>query len=309
MGQDAPGKLGEIAFLGMGLMGTPMARRLLDAGFSVRVWNRTSAKAEALAPFGARVCATPAEAASGAAALIVMLTDGDAVGEVLFDQGAAEALDAGGLVVDMSSIKPASARAHGARVIELGLGYVDAPVSGGTRGAEAGNLAIMAGGSQADFERARPLLAPLGRAMRVGPAGAGQLAKLANQAIVAINIGGVAEALLLAAAGGADPAAVRDAIRGGFAESRILEEHGGRMLARDFRPGGRITIHIKDLNNILDEAGHLGLRLPLCEAMLELFVTVRDTLNGGDFDHAAALLALEAASSPHRVGCSPNLLP
>ena len=302
-------KLPKVAFLGTGLMGFPMSCRLVSAEFPVTVWNRTAAKAAPLAEQGAKVAETPIDAVRDADIVITMLTDGAAVSDALFDEGAADAMRPGTLVIDMSSIKPIEARAHAKRLAKRSIGHLDAPVSGGTLGAVEGALAIMVGGEEADFERAQPVLAVLGRATLVGPSGAGQLAKLANQAIVAINIGGVAEALLLAAAGGADPAAVRDAIRGGFAESRILEVHGERMIERNFVPGGQIKVHIKDLNNILDAAHEAGLRLPISQTLLELMKAVRDELNGGGYDHSAVLLALEQMSDGRRVGAAPDRLP
>jgi len=277
-------------------MGAPMARRLLAAGFSVTAWNRTRAKAEALAADGAHIAATPAEAVAGAHAVITMLESGPVVTSVLFEGGAAAAKP-GALFIDMSSIPPSLARDHAERLRAMGFRPIDAPVSGGTVGAEAGTLAIMAGGERADFEEAVPILAPMGRAVLVGPSGSGQLAKLANQIIVAINIGAVAEALILAEKGGADPAAVREAIRGGFAESRILEVHGERMLKRDFAPRGRVNVHIKDLEAILATAAEIGIRLPLTEEVHRRFLDLRDRMGGGDLDHSALFLQLEATAS------------
>lgn len=183
--------------LGIGMMGFPMARRLCEAGCAVSVWNRSRTKAERLLPFGARVADTPAQAVAQADIVITLLENGGVVEDVLFAQGAAQALRPGTLVVDMSSIQPRQAREHAARLLAQGVHHLDAPVSGGTVGAEQGTLAIMAGGEAADFERAHPLLELLGRPTHVGPHGAGQLAKLANQMIVGITIGAVAEALLL----------------------------------------------------------------------------------------------------------------
>jgi 2-hydroxy-3-oxopropionate reductase len=286
----------KVAVLGTGLMGAPMARRLLGGAFAVTVWNRTRAKAEPLSTEGARVVDTAVEAAEGADVLIAMLDNGAVVTDVLFGQGVAAALAPGSLVIDMSSIPPSVARDHASRLGTLGIDYLDAPVSGGTVGAEQGTLAIMAGGDPGVFERALPVFAPMGRALRVGPAGSGQLAKLANQAIVGITIGAVAEALLLAERGGADPAAVRDAIRGGFAESRVLEVHGRRMIEREFTPGGRVNIQIKDLETILSTAAELGLDLPLTRDVHRRYLELRDRLGGGELDHAALFLQLEAAS-------------
>jgi 2-hydroxy-3-oxopropionate reductase len=297
----------RIAFLGIGLMGAPMAERLAAAGRDLVLWNRTRAKAEAIA--GARVAATPAEAAAQADVLITMLENGPVVEAVLFGQhGAAAALNRGALVIDMSSSPPPLARDHAQRFAARGIGYLDAPVSGGVVGAHAGTLAIMAGGSAADFARAKPILDPLGRPNRVGPAGSGQLAKCCNQAIVAITIGAVAEALLLAAASGADPAAVREALLGGFADSRILQLHGKRMIERDFMPGGRPHVQLKDQDTILAAAKDAKLRLPLSECVTALY---RDLVKhgGSEFDQNALLLELERINTPARLGQTVDKVP
>jgi 2-hydroxy-3-oxopropionate reductase len=287
----------KIAFLGIGLMGAPMSRRLLRAGFPVTVWNRTKAKAEAIAADGAAVASTPAEAVANADVIVTMLDSGPVVTDVLFAQGAADAAREGATVIDMSSIPPLTAKDHHARLAKRGVRHLDAPVSGGTVGAEQGTLAIMAGGDRAAFEEMRPVFDAMGRATYVGAPGSGQLAKLANQAIVAINIAAVAEALILAEKGGADPAAVREAIRGGFAESRILEVHGERMLKRDFAPRGRVNTHIKDMRTILATAADLGIDLPFSREAHDRFVDLRDRLGGGDLDHSAMFLQLEAPSA------------
>ncbi|OCW58246.1 NAD(P)-dependent oxidoreductase [Hoeflea olei] len=281
-----------IAVLGTGLMGLPMARRLVDAGLDVMAWNRDPAKAAPLAQHGARLASTAADAVQGATHVITMLTDGDAVEQVLFGTGVAEALPTGTTVIDMSSIRPSQARAHAARLAERGVRHLDAPVSGGTRGAEAGTLAIMAGGETEVFEAARTVFEPMGRAIRVGPSGAGQLAKLANQAIVGIAIGAVAEATLLVSQGGGDLEAFRAALKGGFADSTILQQHGARMQARDFAPGGRVDVQIKDLDNVLLEARALGLGLPMVEAVRDRFRRLSDELGGGDLDHSALFIEL-----------------
>jgi 2-hydroxy-3-oxopropionate reductase len=206
--------------------------------------------------------------------VITMLQDGDAVREVLFDSGSASAIHAmraGVLFIDMGSILPQQARDHAARFAAAGVLALDAPVSGGTLGAEAGTLAIMAGGPADAFERAREVLSVLGRPVHVGPAGAGQLAKLANQMIVGITIGAVAEALLLAERGGADPAKVREALRGGFAESRILEVHGQRMVDGDFAKRGSLAIQLKDLRNAMHTAMGMRMDVPITEALTSLY--------------------------------------
>lgn len=299
----------QIAFLGIGLMGRRMARRLLAAGWRLRAWNRDKTKADSLLAEGASVAATPTEAAAGAAVLITMLANGPAVESVLFGaNGAAATLQSGSLVIDMSSAPPELARDHARRFAARQIAYLDAPVSGGTTGAEQGTLAIMAGGEPAAFERAKRIFASLGRATLVGPAGSGQLAKLANQAIVAVTIGAVAEALLLVAAGGADPAAVRQAIMGGFADSHVLTLHGNRMILRDFIPGGPADHQVKDCATIVATAKAAGLTLPFAETALALF---RDLVahGGGRYDHSALLLELERRNAPARVGTAPNQLP
>ncbi|MBX9871294.1 MAG: NAD(P)-dependent oxidoreductase [Burkholderiaceae bacterium] len=261
----------NIALLGTGLMGYPMARRLCEAGHTVQVWNRTRAKAEGLAAFGATVHDTPTAAAQSSEFVITMLEHGPVVEEVLFVSGVAGAMKPGTVLIDMSSIKPAEARAHAERLGGMGITHLDAPVSGGTLGAEAGTLAIMAGGKASSFERAKPVFAPLGRATLVGPSGAGQLAKLANQMIVGITIGAVAEALLLCQKGGADPAKVKEAISGGFADSRILQVHGQRMVERNFAPGGRMTVQLKDMRNALETASGLGYTAPITSLLEQLY--------------------------------------
>jgi len=282
----------QIAFLGTGLMGSRMATRLLSAGYRLRVWNRSIEKAAPLAAKGASVAATPVEACRDVALTVMMLADAPAVRSVLFEQGAAGSLARGGLVIDMSSNAPPDAREHARRLAARGVAHLDAPVSGGPGGAEEGTLAIMVGGRDADFERAAPILRHLGRPTLVGPAGTGQLAKLCNQTIVALTIGAVAEALLLAKAGGADPAKVREAVAGGYADSPIMRVHGKRMVDRAFAPGGPSRLQLKDLRNILDSADAAGLRLPLASRVTELYESL--VANGdGDLDHSALFLELE----------------
>ncbi|MFL5190382.1 MAG: NAD(P)-dependent oxidoreductase [Microvirga sp.] len=282
----------NVAFLGIGLMGSRQAKRLLDAGHSLTVWNRSREKAEALSAFGARVVDTAAEAVADADVVILMLENGRIVTDVLFSQGAAGALRPGSVLVDMSSIKPAEAQEHAKRLAERGVHHIDAPVSGGTLGAEQGTLAIMAGGESDIFDRVESILAIMGRPVHVGPHGAGQLAKLANQIIVGVTIGAVAEALLLAQRGGADPAKVREALRGGFAESRILELHGQRMVERDFVTKGRSVTHLKDLDNALDAAERIDLdSLPYTALTADLFRGLIE--NAGDLDHSGLLVELE----------------
>ncbi len=281
----------RIAVLGIGMMGQPMARRLCQAGHAVSVWNRDRSKAERLLDAGARVAASPAEAVAGADCVVTLLTDGAAVADVLFEQGAAAAMAPGALLVDMFSIMPSQAREHASRLQALGLHHLDAPVSGGTLGAEQGTLAIMVGGEAADFARAVPLFAVLGRSTQVGPHGAGQLAKLANQMIVGITIGAVAEALLLCQQGGADPAQVRAAISGGFADSRILQVHGERMVGRDFAKRGSMQVQLKDMRNALATAAELGFDAPITGLFEQLYAA--GVAHGlGELDQSALFVEL-----------------
>ena len=281
----------HIAFLGIGLMGAPMVQNLLVAGFPMTLWNRTASKCE---PFAGRaqIAQSPAQAVADADIIITMLENGGVVESVLVEQGAMATVKAGAVVIDMSSVQPSLARSHAEHAAAQGAGYLDAPVSGGTRGAEAGTLSIMVGGEADTLRQARPVFDALGKVTHIGPAGAGQLAKLANQAIVGITIGAVSEALLLAARGGADPVAVREALLGGFAGSKILEQHGERMIERDFAPGAPARIQLKDLRMILDEARAEGLTLPLSQQVYSGYLSL--VANGhGDVDHSGLLLELE----------------
>ncbi|HZW13860.1 MAG TPA: NAD(P)-dependent oxidoreductase [Noviherbaspirillum sp.] len=297
--------LPKLAFLGIGLMGKPMASRLLQAGYPVSAWNRTRSKAEVLASLGAEVTSEPGEAVRDADIVITMLEAGPAVGQVL--DMVLSALRPGTLVVDMSSTRQAEAMEFHAKLGVRGVGFVDAPVSGGVLGAEAGTLAIMAGGSAGNFARVEPVLKVMGRPTLVGGPGCGQLAKLCNQLIVGGTLSIVAEALLLAQAGGANPSAVRTAIRGGFAESRILEVHGQRMLERNFMPGGQVKSQTKDLENVLAAASAAGVKLPVTELITECFRSILDIVPNAD--QSAALLALEKLNPGKRIGTDPDRLP
>ncbi|MEL7090716.1 MAG: NAD(P)-dependent oxidoreductase [Pseudomonadota bacterium] len=282
----------KITLLGTGLMGAPMARNIAAAGFDLTVWNRTAAKAQALEDAGITVAPDVAAAVAGADTVISMLSDGPSSLAMLAD--ALPHVPPGALWIDMASTKPAEARAMADTAATQDVAFLDAPVSGGTKGAEGATLAIMVGGALADVARAQPLLASMGRPVHVGPTGAGQLAKLCNQAIVAITIGAVAEATLLATQGGADPAALRAALKGGFADSIILQQHGTRMSTRDFVPGGRASVQVKDLDNILAEADALDLTLPMAAQARDRFAHLAGPMGQGDADHAALYLELLA---------------
>ncbi len=280
-----------IAFLGVGLMGNPMVENLLKHSFPVILWNRTIEK---LQPFDgrARQAKTPAEAVSNADIVITMLENGPVVDSVLYTSGAVRQAKSDSVIIDMSSIPPAMARRHATTVSSLGAHYIDAPVSGGTVGAANATLSIMAGGEPNIIERIKPVFDCFGKTTIIGPHGAGQVAKLANQAIVGITIGAVSEALLLAAKGGANPDAVRAALMGGFASSRILDLHGKRMIDRNFEPGARASIQLKDLRMILDEARESNLALPLSQRVYEEYLNL--CAHGhSNVDHSGLLLQLE----------------
>ncbi len=283
----------KIGFIGLGIMGAPMAGHLLDARHALFVHTR-SATPE---PFASRatVCASAAEVAQRADIVFLMLPDTPDVEKVLFSEGGVAAgLVKGKLVVDCSSIDPIATRDFAQRIAALGCGYVDAPVSGGEVGARAASLTIMCGGAQADFDRARPLLGKMGKNITlVGEVGAGQITKVANQIIVALNIAAVSEALVFASKAGADPARVRQALMGGFASSRILEVHGERMIQRTFAPGFRIALHQKDLNLAMQSARSLGVALPQTAGAAQL-MNACAALGHGQADHSALVHALEA---------------
>lgn len=282
-----------------------MAARLVQAGFPVSAWNRTFAKAQALAAHGVLPCAQLYEALSEADIVISMLEAGPVVLQVV--QAALPSLAPGSLWIDMSSTQQAEALAIHAVLQAAGVDFLDAPVSGGVAGAQAGTLAIMAGGAIADFARAEDALRVLGRPTLVGPVGSGQVAKLCNQLIVGGTLNIVAEALLLAQAAGADPQAVRAAIRGGFAESKILEMHGQRMLDRNFMPGGQVKSQLKDLRNVLIAAADAGVVLPVTSLVTDTYASIEHDYPGAD--QSAALLALEKRNPGQRLGIAPDKLP
>ncbi len=291
----------NIGFIGLGIMGTPMAGHLIAAGHSLFLKTRRSVP-EALLAAGGTACATAAAVAERADTIILMLPDTPDVEQVLFGAGGvAEGLSPGKTVIDMSSIAPLATKDFAARIAERGGAYLDAPVSGGEVGAKNAALSIMVGGEAETFARAEPLFAAMGKTVtHVGPVGSGQVAKVANQIIVALTIEAVAEGLLFASKAGADPAKVRQAITGGLATSRILELHGARMIERTFDPGFRIGLHQKDLNLALDNARTLGLSLPATALAQQLF-SACVAQGGAAWDHSAMVKALEALAN-HAVG-------
>ena len=281
----------KITVLGLGNMGLPMAERLCKAGCSVSVWNRTPGKADNLAALGAVAHTQPTSAVKDADIVVSMLESGPVVEDVFFNQGVAAAIKPGALVIDMASIKPREARDHAARLGALGIAHLDAPVSGGVLGAVDGKLVIMVGGTASDFARAESVFLHFGRATHVGPHGSGQLAKLANQMIVGITIGAVAEALLFTQRGGADMAKVKEAITGGFADSRILQVHGQRMVERDFAPRARMSIQLKDMRNALATADEIGFIAPVTALFEKLYAEgIEHGL--GDLDHSGLFVEL-----------------
>ena len=283
-------------------MGLPMAGRLVKAGYPLVAWNRTREKALPLEPLGAEVASTLDEAVKSADMVITMLEAGPVVKSVV--QSMSPVLGEGTLLIDMSSTKQSEAREMRQMLEPRRVAFLDAPVSGGVVGAEAGTLAIMVGGTEKDFQRARPVFEVMGRPTLVGPTGSGQIAKLCNQLIVGGTVAIVAEAMLLAQAGGADPEAMRKAIRGGFAESRILELHGQRMLDRNFKPGGQIKSQAKDHANIMAAAQDAHLQLPLTALVSDLFSGL--LTDHAEADQAAALLALEKLNEGIRLGTRPD---
>ena len=283
----------RIAVIGTGIMGAPMAGRLAEAGFSVKAWNRSAEKAAVLAAKGVQPAATAAEAVAEADVVICMLSSGPVCDQVLLGaSGVVSNMKPGAILLVMSSIPVDSAREQAEVAKAYGVAYVDAPVSGGEKGAIEGKLAIMAGGEQQDVDALRPLLNCLGRVTHVGPVGCGSLAKLANQLIVASTICAVAEALTLVEAGGADPAQVRQALLGGFAESTVFRQHGKRMVEGDFRPGGPAKYQMKDTSTALAFARSRGLRLPVGEEVDRLFRSMVEH-GAGELDHSGVILEIK----------------
>ena len=283
----------KLGFIGLGIMGAPMAGHLLAAGHTVYVNTRSQVPQE-LVNSTAIVCSSAAEVASKADIIIIMVPDTPDVEKVLFgENGIATGISKGKIVVDMSSISPIASKEFAQKINALGCEYLDAPVSGGQLGAKGATLTIMVGGSEATFAKLKPVFELMGKNITlVGENGAGQITKVANQIIVALNIEAVAEALVFAAKAGADPAKVREALMGGFASSKILEVHGERMIKRTFDPGFRIELHQKDLNLALSSAKALGVSLPNTATAQELLNSC--SAHGGKaWDHSAMVKALE----------------
>jgi len=284
----------ELGFIGLGIMGKPMASHLVKAGHTVRVYDLAEESVKYLAALGAKACSCCREIAQKSDIIFIMVPDTPDVAAVLFGtDGLAEGLKPGSIVVDMSSISPIATKEFAKRLAAMGVKMLDAPVSGGQVGAENATLSIMVGGPVDVFNQIKPYFELMGKnIVHIGDHGDGQTCKVANQIVVALTIEAVGEALLFASKAGADPAKVRAALLGGFAQSRILELHGERMIKHTFNPGFRIRLHQKDLNLALESARSLGLSLPNTSIAQELFNAVA-AQGGSDLDHSAMVLALE----------------
>jgi 2-hydroxy-3-oxopropionate reductase len=286
--------MAELGFIGVGIMGKPMAGHLVKAGHKVLVYDVNAAAVQELAAKGAVACKSSKEVAEKTGIIIIMVPDTPDVEAVLFGKGGlAEGLKAGSIVVDMSSISPIATKEFAKRLAAMGVQMLDAPVSGGQVGAENAALSIMVGGEPGVFEKIKPYFELMGKnIVHIGGNGDGQTCKVANQIVVALTIEAVAEALLFASKAGADPVKVRSALLGGFAQSRILDLHGERMIKRTFNPGFRIRLHQKDLNLALQAARSMGMSLPNTATAQELFNAVA-AQGGIDLDHSALVFALE----------------
>ena len=284
--------INKISFIGIGLMGLPMAKNILKAGYSLKVFNRTQNKAEPLKEFGAEIVSSIDDVVKESDVVITMLTDDGAINDVMESSNFLENLKSSTTVIDMSSIKPTTAVKHGDNLKSKNIKYLDAPVSGGTIGAEEASLAIMVGGEQEVFDEVNDVLKTMGNPTLVGPVGSGQVSKLANQIIVGLTIGAVAEAVTLCEKAGADPNKMIKALSGGWADSKILQTHGKRMIDKDFSPKGKTYTHLKDMNNILECANSYNTHLPISNLVKEMYKTLVE--NGhGETDHSSLYKEIE----------------
>ena len=282
----------KIGFIGIGLMGFPMSKNILKSGYKLRAFNRSLIKAKALEKFGAEIKQTVGELVKGSDVIITMLTDDKAVNEVTSSANFTDNLEPGAIVIDMSSIKPNTAKMHEKNLSLKKVKYLDAPVSGGTVGAEEGSLAIMVGGENKVFKEVKDLLKTMGNPTLVGPVGSGQVSKLANQIIVGLTIGAVAEAITLCEKAGADPNKMISALSGGWADSKVLQTHGKRMIDKDFTPKGKTSGQLKDMNNILECANNYNTHLPISNLVKEMYKSLVD--NGhGETDHSSLYKEIE----------------
>ena len=273
-------------------MGLPMAKNILKAGYNLKAFNRSKNKAAPLKDQGAEISSSIKEAVSDSDFIITMLTDDNAVDEIMSSSDFLKGLKSEATVIDMSSVKPSTATNHGNNLKSKNINYLDAPVSGGTIGAEEASLAIMVGGEQDVFNRASEILKTMGNPTLVGPVGSGQVSKLANQIIVGLTIGAVAEAVTLCEKAGADPVKMISALSGGWADSKILQTHGKRMIEKDFSPKGKTSTHLKDMNNILDCANNFNTHLPISNLVKEMYKTLVEN-DHGDKDHSSLYMEIE----------------
>ena len=269
----------KIGFIGTGLMGLPMAKNLLKSDFKLKVFNRSIYKAEPLKEFGAEISKTLGEVVKDNDFIITMLTDDGAVDAIMNNSDLLDNLKSGSTVIDMSSVKPTTATKYGNNLKSKNINYLDAPVSGGTIGAEEASLAIMVGGEQSGFDNSINILKAMGNPTLVGPIGSGQVSKLANQIVVGVTIGAVAEAITLCEKAGADPVKLIKALSGGWADSKILQTHGKRMIDKDFTPKGRTSVHLKDMNNIFECANSYNTHLPISNLVKEMYKTLVENLS------------------------------
>ena len=282
----------KIGFIGIGLMGLPMAKNLLKAGYNLKAFNRSQKKAEALKEFGAEIVTSIDDVVNNSDVVITMLTDDTAINEVMDSSNFLENLKSSATVIDMSSVKPTTATKYGNNLKSKNIKYLDAPVSGGTIGAEEASLPIMVGGEKDVFNEALDVLKAMGNPTLVGPVGSGQVSKLANQIIVGLTIGAVAEAITLCEKAGANPNKMIKALSGGWADSKILQTHGKRMIDKDFTPKGRTSVHLKDMNNILECANSHNTHLPISNLVKEMYKTLVE--NGhGETDHSSLYKEIE----------------
>ena len=281
-----------IGFIGIGLMGLPMAKNLLKNNFKLTAFNRTKEKAEKLRSYGANIALSLKEVVKDSDAVITMLTDDQGVNEVINNPEFLNNLKLNSTIIDMSSVKPVTALKNGKLINSKNANYLDAPVSGGTNGAEEANLAIMVGGDKKVYNENLEVLKSMGKPTLVGPISCGQVSKLANQIIVGLTIGAVSEAIMLCEKAGADPNKVITALKGGWADSKILSTHGKRMIDKDFSPKGKTSTHLKDMNNILECANNYNTHLPISNLVKEMYNNL--VKNGhGDLDHSSLYKEIE----------------
>jgi len=282
----------KIGFIGIGLMGLPMAKNILKSGYNLKAYNRSKNKAELLKEFGGEVANNIKDIVKDSDIIITMLTDDDVIDEVMGSSDFLNNLNDGTIVIDMSSVKPATAIKYGNSLKSKKVNYLDAPVSGGTIGAEDASLAIMVGGDQKTFDYVFDIFKTMGNPTLVGPIGSGQVSKLANQIIVGLTIGAVAEAITLCEKAGANPNKMIKALSGGWADSKVLQTHGKRMINKDFTPKGKTSVQLKDMNNILECANSFSTELPISNLVKDMYKILVE--NGyGEMDHSSLYKEIE----------------